>query len=605
MKKRSTIVTTSLIAAVLSLGAVAFEGSAAAEVPTWLTQQGRLYDAKSQPVQEKLEVRFAIYEADNSRIPIWSEIQEVQFDDGYFAVRLGTVVPLDANILDGSVRYLGVTVGTDEELSPRAAVGSVPYALVCGDVRGDIHPTTLSIGGQMVIDANGRWVGDSSGLVGPVGPAGAPGADGLPGLIGPQGPQGDVGPQGLLGPQGDIGPDGKMGPQGDVGPQGLVGPQGDIGPEGKAGPQGDVGPQGPMGLQGLIGPQGDIGPQGLIGPQGDVGPQGLIGPQGDVGPQGLMGLQGLIGPQGDIGPQGLMGPQGLFGPQGLPGNTGAPGVEGMPGMPGIPGPMGSVGPMGPSGSDGAMGPVGPMGIAGKDGLDGAVGPMGLPGPMGQDGNDGAVGPMGFQGPPGMPGPMGAMGPMGPQGPSGADGAMGPMGPQGYDGAMGPMGPQGYDGATGPMGPQGVPGQPAMSQVASFYGPINYVPSHQSAYAFVGGTTYVSVSNTQQIIASGQALMGSGMVDSHFYLGVGMRFDVCYRDYWTSGAPQPFSGDFAPEGDLDNRRQSWSASGTVWPSYGSSGLYEVGICVMNASDYDIDRVGNASGWVQVVEQGYYN
>lgn len=57
----------------------------------------------------------------------------------------------------------------------------------------------LSIGGGLVIDATGQWVGDPTGLVGPAGPQGPQGVQG------PQGPQGAQGPQG---PQGPAGPSG-------------------------------------------------------------------------------------------------------------------------------------------------------------------------------------------------------------------------------------------------------------------------------------------------------------------------------------------------------------------------------------------------------------
>ena len=44
------------------------------------------------------------------------------------------------------------------------------------DVRDeDIHPATVSIGDTEVINAEGQWVGDPTGLIGPQGPAGADG----------------------------------------------------------------------------------------------------------------------------------------------------------------------------------------------------------------------------------------------------------------------------------------------------------------------------------------------------------------------------------------------------------------------------------------------
>jgi len=71
------------------------------------------------------------------------------------------------------------------------------------DVNGSI-----AVDGSIVIDENGLWVGDSTGL------------------IGPPGPQGEQGPQGEKGEKGDTGATGPQGIQGEQGPQGEQGIQG-------------------------------------------------------------------------------------------------------------------------------------------------------------------------------------------------------------------------------------------------------------------------------------------------------------------------------------------------------------------------------------------
>ena len=48
------------------------------------------------------------------------------FDQGYYSVSLGSVVPFGAKVFDGSLRYFGITIGAEPELSPRAPVQSVP-----------------------------------------------------------------------------------------------------------------------------------------------------------------------------------------------------------------------------------------------------------------------------------------------------------------------------------------------------------------------------------------------------------------------------------------------------------------------------------------------
>ncbi len=93
-------------------------------------------------------------------------------------------------------------------MTPRAVVQSVPYAMVAGDVFGDIHPSSVSVGGTTIIDSQGQWVGSATGLVGPTGPMGPPGMDGMNGMNGMDGAVGATGP---TGPQGAVGPTGPTG----------------------------------------------------------------------------------------------------------------------------------------------------------------------------------------------------------------------------------------------------------------------------------------------------------------------------------------------------------------------------------------------------------
>jgi len=339
------------------LGLVAFAATAHAAVPTSVTHQGRLFSAAGEPITATLDLEFAIYAEPTGGTPIWNEAHTISFEDGYFSVRLGDGTPLDASVFDGRALYLGITVGTDAEMTPRTSIRSVPYAVMAGDVNGDIHPRSVTVNGTEVIDEQGRWVGDSTGLVGPQGPAGPAGAQGPQG---PQGEQGLQGPAGATGAQGELGPSGPQGdqgPQGEPGPQGpagATGAQGEMGPSGPEGPQGEPGPVGPQGPQGEIGPAGPQGPQGEAGPEGPQGPQGEIGPAGPQGPQGEPGIQGppgATGAQGEMGPSGPQGPQGEIGPQGPQGPIGPQG------------PQGPVGPQGPQGPQGPIGPPGPSSIA--------------------------------------------------------------------------------------------------------------------------------------------------------------------------------------------------------------------------------------------------
>lgn len=155
-----------LSAAAVLLGSLSGLAAAEAAVPSGITQQGRVLDAEGNPVTSEVAITFTIYddpmEAEEANV-LWSEVLNIQLDDGYFSARLGedgdNAFP--ATLFDGSVRYLGIKIGTDDELAPRARLASVPYAFVAGDAIGDIHPLSVTVNGKEVINANGDWVGNA------------------------------------------------------------------------------------------------------------------------------------------------------------------------------------------------------------------------------------------------------------------------------------------------------------------------------------------------------------------------------------------------------------------------------------------------------------
>ncbi len=308
--------------------------SAAADVPSRLVIQGYLTDNSYQlPLHGTHTFTATLYDLSGRTTDyqssggtatdplglgavLWTETMTVTVDNGRYGLLLGAEAanPLPSDLLASDQVELGLAIDQDSEMTPRLKLteGSVPFALRAREaerVNGDISPRSLTVGGQLVINEAGEWVGPDSGLVGPEGPAGAqgeagpPGPAGATGDTGPAGPPGEAGPQG---PKGDAGPAGPQGPAGDTGATGPQGPRGEagpIGPQGPQGPQGDTGPAGPQGLQGLQGVAGATGPQG---PAGDTGPQGLQGNTGPQGPEGPMGPSGPTGPAGPPGPAGSL-----------------------------------------------------------------------------------------------------------------------------------------------------------------------------------------------------------------------------------------------------------------------------------------------------------
>lgn len=108
------------------------QGALNAAVPSTIGYQGRLYDPNNQPIDATITVTFALYSDSSGGTAVWTETQDVVFTNGYFAVKLGSVTPFTSTSFDGSTRFLGVTVGVDAEMTPRAAIASVPYALSAG-----------------------------------------------------------------------------------------------------------------------------------------------------------------------------------------------------------------------------------------------------------------------------------------------------------------------------------------------------------------------------------------------------------------------------------------------------------------------------------------
>jgi hypothetical protein len=96
-----------------------------AEVPQMINYQGTLTDTTGSPITGDYDMTFSIYDAPTEGTQLWTESQNaVPVEEGIFNVLLS----IPASVFDGSTRYLGVTVGSDDEMTPRRPVVSVGYA---------------------------------------------------------------------------------------------------------------------------------------------------------------------------------------------------------------------------------------------------------------------------------------------------------------------------------------------------------------------------------------------------------------------------------------------------------------------------------------------
>ena len=104
--------------------------SAMTEVPTTMSYQGQLLNSSGDPVHDGVHtIRFRIYDAPTKGTTLWDETQDVTSNGGTINVMLGAVVPLDPALFSVADRWLGLTVGTDNEMTPRMKLASSPYAI--------------------------------------------------------------------------------------------------------------------------------------------------------------------------------------------------------------------------------------------------------------------------------------------------------------------------------------------------------------------------------------------------------------------------------------------------------------------------------------------
>lgn len=102
-------------------------------VPQVVSYQGYLTDAVGNPVGGVVQMIFVLYTSPEGPASVWDETHTaVTVHSGVYSVMLGSVDPSGNPLLPAYFAqplWLGVTVGADDEMTPRQALSSVPYAL--------------------------------------------------------------------------------------------------------------------------------------------------------------------------------------------------------------------------------------------------------------------------------------------------------------------------------------------------------------------------------------------------------------------------------------------------------------------------------------------
>jgi len=139
--------TLTLMVAVLALASFV-----TADVPQMINYQGRLTGTSGTPLDTTVSMVFTIYDDSTGGTAKWTETQSsVTATDGLFNVILGSVNPIPDTLFNDTVRYLGIQVGSDPELTPRIRLVSVGFSHRVSTIDG---ATGGMISGDVTIRGN-------------------------------------------------------------------------------------------------------------------------------------------------------------------------------------------------------------------------------------------------------------------------------------------------------------------------------------------------------------------------------------------------------------------------------------------------------------------
>lgn len=111
---------------------------------------GELVDEKGKPLNGEFNMTFAIYDAPTGGTTLWSGVytsdngNPVDVEDGEFRVLLGsgTGNEFDSELFIDDTNYLGITVESDDEMTPRERMGASPYA-INSDMLDGLHSSSF------------------------------------------------------------------------------------------------------------------------------------------------------------------------------------------------------------------------------------------------------------------------------------------------------------------------------------------------------------------------------------------------------------------------------------------------------------------------------
>lgn len=174
---------------------------------------------------------------------------------GEYDLTLGSSLALPGEVFTRNVFFTTQVIDLDVKtgIAKKFYLETPPRALGLGSGPKAVNATEILLNGVPLVDADGMWLGDTTGLKGDKGDKGDPGEAGADGADGAPGADGIAGMNGMNGTNGLNGADGAKGDKGD---------KGDPGDPGDPGADGAPGAPGAMGANGLDGAKGDKGDKG-------------------------------------------------------------------------------------------------------------------------------------------------------------------------------------------------------------------------------------------------------------------------------------------------------------------------------------------------------
>jgi|GEM_PF-3588100 len=131
-----------------------------AQIPRTLSYQGRLANEAGVAIEGDQTLTLRLYALENDDEALWQEQHVTRVENGLFAVLLGSITPLELPF--DQPYWLGVTIGTGDELTPRMPLSSSAYSLNARTVA-DGSVTAAKLAPGLSIPPGGTAGGDLTG----------------------------------------------------------------------------------------------------------------------------------------------------------------------------------------------------------------------------------------------------------------------------------------------------------------------------------------------------------------------------------------------------------------------------------------------------------